>query len=272
MDRVSFGIPAYGSQSKDWWGPLVKQAAELHAQDIQLCDLHVVSSMMTDVARNHIVEEFLQSDAEWLRWLDADNVDKLGSLRRLLDTKKTLVTGIYTKRNDSGDLVAYFSAGEGEYTPVNHGYIPGEIFPIDSAGMGGCLVHRTVFEDIQRNYFLFDMSIGGIIAIHKGDIQGDVFDDAMANYDNKVIEGVYHLRLRQTRKKKPFPFFMLGFGRTEDYGFYEMAARCGHKLWLDTGVEVGHIGGKVYVPAEQRQREVQELRRRFYEPLAWRQA
>lgn len=272
MDRVSLGIPAYGSQSKDWWGPLVKQVAEFHAQNIQLTDLHIVSSMMTDVARNHIVEEFLKSNAEWLRWLDADNVDKLGSIRRLLDTHKSLVTGIYTKRNDSGDLVAYFSIGEGEYTPVTHGYTPGEIFPIDSAGMGGCLVHRRVFEDIQRNYFLFDMSIGGIIAIHKDDIQGDVFDDALTNYDNKVIEGLYHLRLRQPHKKKPFPFFMLGFGRTEDYGFFEMAARCGHKLWLDTGVEIGHIGEKVYVPAEARQREVAALQKHFYEarPLSWR--
>lgn len=274
MDRISIGIPVYGGgQSKDWWGPLVKQAAEFHSKNIELVNLHVVSSMMTDVARNHIVEEFLKSDAEWLRWLDADNVDKLGSIRRLLDTRKTLVSGIYTKRNDSGDLVAYFSTGEGEYKPVS-GYVPGEIFPVDSAGMGGCLVHRSVFEDIQRNYFLFDMSIGGIIAIHKDDLQGDVFDDALTSYDNKVIEGVYYLRLRQTHKKKPFPFFMLGFGRTEDYGFFEMAARCGHRLWLDTGVELGHIGEKVYLPAEARQREVEVLQRHLYEalPLSWGQA
>lgn len=259
MDRVSFGIPAYGKQSKDWWGPLVRQAAELYKQNIELVDLHIVSSMMTDVARNHIVEDFLKTDAEWLRWLDADNVDKLGSVRRLLDTQKTLVTGIYTKRNESGDMVAYFATGEGEYEPVN-GYTPGEIFPIDSAGMGGCLVHRSVFEDIQRNYFMLDMSIGGVITVHKDDMQGDVFDDAITDYDNQLIGGLYHLRLRQPRKKKPFPFFMLGFGRTEDYGFFEMAARSGHKLWLDTGVEVGHIGEKVYTPADARERDLQKLR------------
>jgi hypothetical protein len=259
MDRVSLGIPAYGAQSKDWWGPLVRQAAELHQQNIELANLHIVSGMMTDVARNHIVEEFLQSNAEWLRWLDADNVDKLGSIRRLLDTHKSLVTGIYTKRNDSGDLVAYFATGEGEYEPVS-GYVPGEIFPIDSAGMGGCLVHRTVFEDIQRNYFLFDMTIGGIIAVHKNDIQGDVFDSALTKNDNKVLDGVFHLRLRQPTKKKPFPFFMLGFGRTEDYGFFEMAARSGHKLWLDSGVEIGHLGEKVYLPADAREKNVVNMR------------
>lgn len=243
--RVSIGIPAYGKQDKDWWGPLVKQAAELHKQDIELVDLLVMGSMMTDVSRNYIVEDFLETNSEWLQWIDADNIHKIGSIRRLLDTQKSLVTGVYTKRNDKGDIVAYFANGEGEYQPVE-GFTSGEIFPVDSAGMGGCLVHRSVFEDIKRNYSLFDMTIGGVIAIHNDDIQGDVFDSAVDETDNRVIDGQFRLRLRSPIKEKVFPFFMLGFGRTEDYGFYEMAARCGHKLWMDTSVEIGHLGTKVY--------------------------
>ncbi len=266
MDKVSIGVPAYGSQSKDWWGPLIRQAAELHKQDIELVDLHVISSMMTDVSRNHIVDNFLKGGAEWLRWLDTDNVDKLGSIRRLLDTRKTLVTGIYTKRNDSGEAIAYFATPDGEYAPVS-GYTPGEIFPIAAAGMGGCLMHRSVFEDIQKNYRMFDLAGGGIVTVHKDDLEGDVFDDAQTNYDGKAVDGLLHLRLRQPRRKKPFAFFMLGFGRTEDYGFFECAARSGHQLWLDTGVELGHIGEKTYTPAEFRKWEVKELQQRFYEAL-----
>lgn len=259
MDRVSIGIPVYGAQSKDWWGPLVRQVAELYKQNIELVDLHVVGSMATDVSRNHIVDDFLKSDAEWLRWLDADNVDKIGSLRRQLDLKRTLCTGIYTKRNDDGEAVAYFSVDEGQYRTVS-GYTPGEIFPIDAAGMGGCLVHRSVFEDIQRSHFVFDMSIGGIIVIHKDDIEGDIFDDSLTNLDNKVVDGIFHLRLRNLKSKRPFPYFMLGFGRTEDYGFFEMAKRSGHTLWMDTGVEIGHIGEKVYIPADARERELMKFR------------
>jgi len=266
MDRVAIGIPAYGSQSKDWWGPLVRQAAELHKQNIELVDLHVVGSMMTDVSRNHIVDDFLKSDVEWLRWLDADNVDKLGSIRRLIDTRKTLVTGIYTKREEMGDNVAYFSTPEGAYRTVS-GYTPGEIFPIQAAGMGGCLVHRSVFEDIQRSYFMFDLAGGGVVTVHKDDIRGDVFDDALDPTDGLAIDGALRLRLRQPTRPKPFAFFMLGFGRTEDYGFFEMAARCGHRLWLDSGVEIGHLGEKVYMPADTRREEVKQLQKRFYEAL-----
>jgi hypothetical protein len=265
MIRVAYGIPAYGRQSKDWWGPLVKQAAELHKDGIELVDLHVTASMMTDQARNHIVDDFLKSDAEWLRWLDADNTDKVGHVRRLLDTQKTLVSGIYTKRNETGDPIAYFATEEG-YQHIGS-YTPGEIIPIEAAGMGGCLVHRSVFEDIQANYRMFNLIGGGVVTIHKDDILGDVFDGDAADTDGKVVAGALHLRLRQTKIKRPFAFFMLQFGRTEDYGFFEMAARSGHKLWLDTSVELGHIGEKTYTPAEVRKWEVKELQKRFYEAI-----
>jgi hypothetical protein len=267
MDRVSLGIPAYGRQSKDWWGPLVRQAAELYKQQIELVNVHVTGSMMTDQARNHIVADFLKTDAEWLRFLDADNVDKMGSIRRLLDTRKTLVTGIYTKRNESGEPIAYFATEEG-YQHVGQ-YNPGEIIPIEAAGMGGLLVHRSVFGDIQANYRMFNLIGGGVVTVHKDDIQGDVFDDDLSETDGKVVDGVLHQRLRQMKLTRPFAFFMLQFGRTEDYGFFEMAARSGHKLWLDTGVEIGHIGEHTYKPADVRVREIKALQEHYYEALPW---
>jgi hypothetical protein len=260
MDRVSIGIPVYGSQSKDWWGPFVKQAAELYKQNIELVELHIASSMMTDVNRNHIVDDFLKTDSEWLRWLDADNVDKLGSTRRLLDTRKSLVSGVYVKRIEKGGNVAYFKTDDGASYKEVVGYTPGEIFPVDAAGLGGCLVHRRVFEDIKRDHFMFNIDGGGIVTVHKDDIEGDVFDGATDEHDGKLIDGVLRLRLNQSKGSRPFAFYVLGFGRTEDYGFFEMAKRSGHQLWLDTGVEIGHLGEKIYTPADIREKELQELR------------
>ena len=98
MDSVFLGIPVFGTQPMSWWGPLVKQAADYYKQDIELVDVLPYSSMMVDVNRNHIVDKFLKSGAEWLKWLDADNVELIGTLRRLLDNRKTLVCGVYVKR------------------------------------------------------------------------------------------------------------------------------------------------------------------------------
>ena len=265
MDRVSYGIPAYGTQSPNWWAPAVAQAGGLWRYDIELVRVHTALGMMTDVSRNTIVDNFLKTDVEWLRWLDADNVDKAGSLRRLLDTRKSLVTGLYTKRDETLEPLAYFRT-EDSYERIAD-FTPGEIIPIEAAGMGGCLVHRSVFEDILKNYRVFNFIGGGIFRIHKDDIQGDVFDESVDELDGKLVDGVLHLRARQTKMKRPFPFFILADGRSEDYGFYEMAERSGHKLWMDSGVEISHLGEKSYNPAQSREQEIRELQNRFYEAL-----
>jgi hypothetical protein len=187
-------------------------------------------------------------------------VDKLGSTRRLLDTRKSLVSGVYVKRIEKGGNVAYFKTDDGASYKEVVGYTPGEIFPVDAAGLGGCLVHRRVFEDIKRDHFMFNIDGGGIVTVHKDDIEGDVFDGATDEHDGKLIDGVLRLRLNQSKGSRPFAFYVLGFGRTEDYGFFEMAKRSGHKLWLDTGVEIGHLGEKIYTPADIREKELQELR------------
>src|SRR3990167_70817 len=250
MDKVFIGIPCYGTQSYLWWQPLVRECAMLYKREIELVDVVPATSMMVDVNRNYITREFLKSKAEWLKWLDADNTDKIYSIRRLLDTHKTLVTGLYTKRQEEAEPIAYQKNSDGEYYHIDD-FVPGQIIPSATAGVGGCLVHRSVFEDIQNNYRMFDLVPGGgVEVVQKGRIIGNVFDEAMDENDGMVINGVQHRRLRLSKKEKPFPFFMLKDGRTEDHGFFEMAAGAGHQLWCDTGVEIGHIGERVYSPMD----------------------
>ena len=250
MDKVFIGVPVFGAQPRSFWLPLARECAHLHEQGIQLVNLFAAESMMTDVNRNYIVKEFLKSGADWLKWLDADNVDHIHSIRRLLDTHKTLVTGVYVKRQDKAEPVVYTKTLAGNYVTMAD-YVPGQIRPVAAAGLGGCLVHRSVFEDIPKNYRMFDqVPGGGVTLIHKDDIIGDVFDDATHEHDWKVVDGVQHRRLRVPKEEKPFSYFILKDWRTEDLGFFECAARSGHQLWCDTGVEIGHIGEKIYNPRD----------------------
>ncbi len=251
MIKVAFGIPAYGAQGKNWWGPLVESVSVLHAQGIELVNIPPFESMMVDISRNHIVDTFLKSDAEWLKWIDADNVETMGSLRRLLDTQKTLVTGVYVKRKmEKPEPLVYLRTESGRYNILEN-FTPGEILPIDAAGMGACLVHRSVFEDIRKNYRMLDLASGGIRVFHKDDIQGDIFDHTSDDNDGKVIDGVHHQRVRMS-SVEVFAYFILGDGRTEDYGFFECAKRSGHQLWADTSVEAGHIGEYIHKPKDWR--------------------
>jgi hypothetical protein len=246
MDKVFIGVPVYGQQPRSFWQPLATECGNLYKQNIEFIDLFAPESMMVDVNRNQIVYEFLKSKADWLKWLDADNVDRLYSIRRLLDTQKSLVTGVYVKRQENAEPVVYTKDANGNYQILDN-FRPGEIKPIDGAGLGGTLCHRSVFEDIQSNYRMLDIATGGgVVLAHKHDIIGDIQDDAMDENDGKIVNGVEHRRLKMPNKDKPFCFFMLKDGRTEDFGFYECASRSGHQAWCDTGVPIGHIGNKTY--------------------------
>lgn len=240
MDKICLGLPAYGAQTPNWWKPLLIQVSELYKQNIELVDILDATVMATDYARNSISYRFLDTDAEWLMWIDADNTLPLGTIRRLLDTGKSLVTGVYVSRVGEVKPIAYHRYSDGTYENIPE-WRRGEIIPVDAAGMGATLTHRSVFEDILKDYRVLSRSSGGLLTVRKDGIIGDIFDDAAEPNDGKVVNGVLQERVYQTRKKLRVPFFYLEMGRTEDFPFYEMAKSVGHQLWLDTSVEVGHL-------------------------------
>lgn len=250
--KIAFGIPVYGPQEWQWWRPLVQSAAALAAHGIELVDIFVEDSMATDRNRNGIVRRCMASAAEWLVWIDADNINPLQAVKQLLDTAsdgKKLVSGIYYAKTEEAHYapIAYlreelgtFGQQVNDYRPLN-GWNRGEILAIDAAGMNCCLSHRSVYEDIDKAYQVLRLASGGYIAVHRDDVQGDVFDNGHAPTDGQVIEGVWHQRMYPPEAPIDVPFFELRFARTEDYGFFEKAKRVGHQLWLDTAVECGHM-------------------------------
>lgn len=241
--KVAFGIPTYGSQHPTWWVPFIRQVGLLHKYDIEFIDVFQHGTMRTDGNRNFISRQFLASEAEWLFWVDADNVNPIASVRRLLDTAgntRTLVSGLYYTKEKNPIPVVYAYHEDGRYHHLTQ-WERGEIIPIEAAGMNCCLMHRSVLEDIDKNYVSLRMSIGGDMAVHRDDIVGDVFKEKTGPNDNKVVDGVFHLRVYTPTEPVNVQFFELRYGRTEDMNFFEKARRVGHQLWLDTSVECGHL-------------------------------
>lgn len=257
MDKVCIGVPTYGNQPPEWWVPTMRKAAWLYQQDIELVDILQWGTMMTDKNRNVIVRKFLASEADWLYWIDADNTNPLGALRRLLNTaksgNKTLVGGVYFLKQKENNPVAYLRLPNGRYETLPP-YRQGEIVQVDASGMNGILCHRSVFEDIDENLMVFYIKTGGNVTVHIDDVEGDVFDDASDETDGKVIDGVLHTRVHLPDKDPPdVPFFTLENNRTEDFFFFEKAARVGHRLWLDTSVEAGHLKLEAVTGADYRE-------------------
>lgn len=245
--KVAFAVPFYSVVDGSWW----VQTTEFIANTVPAIEYHgliAMGTMATDHARNTIVDDFLnKTSAEWLFWIDADTLVPIGALQRLLALGKTLASGLYYGKNPPHPPIAYYKLSNGTYVPIDKKdpWEKGEILPVDATGFGCILTHRSVFEDILKNYKMYQYADGGIALIHNADLLGDFgTSDGYHHHehDGKVYKGQLRQRLiNPTIEGVKFPFFMLDRLRTEDMFFFDLARRVGHKPWLDTSIENGHL-------------------------------
>lgn len=238
MKKVSLGVPCYGAQEAVWWGQFAKNAVALK-NTVELVDIHIADSMATDHNRNLIVDAFLKTDSEWLMWIDADTVIPQGGIERLLTTDKKIVSGLYYAKHPPHNPIAYYNHMNA-YKSLDHDggrWERGEILEVDSVGFGCMLTHRSVFEDIKANYVMKQEVGGGILLVHKDDLQ----DGSASEFEGKVVGGTRYSKMIDVEIEVRFPYFALEHGRTEDIWWCEKVKRLGHKIYLDTSVECGHV-------------------------------
>lgn len=240
--KICIGVPYYGGIFGEWWVQFAQHMVGLH-ESVELVDILAIGAMATDHNRNTIVREFLKRDAEWLFWIDSDTIVPQGAISRLLATGKTLVSGLYYGKNEPNPPIAYY-VYNGAYRPIDKQakWEVGDILPVDAVGMGCMLTHRSVFEDIQKNFIILQEHGGALTAVHNDDMIGDAPLNAKHKMDGKVIGGQQRTRLFPPTIENPlFPYFALEHGKTEDLWFFEIASRVGHKPFLDTSVECIHL-------------------------------
>ncbi len=241
MDKVFFGIISYGPQPGSFWLSYSNMLALLDKYNIAYYGQSNGKSMRADGNRNQVVQSFLKSKADWLMWIDSDNVVPLGGIRRLLDTQKTLITGLYYNKFEPFRPVAYWRTESGTYKPIID-WTRGEIVPVDMAGMGACLSHRSVFVDIEKQCTVVQKATGGVLAVHNNRIYGKPLPKKIKMQIPAVTDGILKEAVCiPNHEYGPFPYFDFGFSRSEDVLFYELASQCGHKAWCDTSVECDHI-------------------------------
>lgn len=252
--KISIGLPFYGSFSGEWVTQTMLLVSGI-AQSCTLMNIIASGSMTADHSRNNIADDFLKSDAEWLFWIDSDTLVPAGAIERMIAHGKTLVSGLYYGKNPPHPPIAYYSFN-GAFRPIDQErkWEKGEILQVDSVGFGCMLTHRSVFEDIQKNYEVYQVEGGGIVPVYKNSILGEVKDGDSHEHDDKVYRGQLRLRLRQpTLAKRTFPFFIIDSLRTEDMFFFDLAKRVGHVPFLDTSIECGHLRMEAFTGANYRE-------------------
>ena len=246
--KVALGIVSYGGQDAAWWKALVNFVGMWDRDKVEYAGICHSGVSTTDINRNNVANEFLHhTNADWLMWIDADNPPPVGTVERLLEPKHKLISGLYYGGNITKEMqpIAYVVNPKGGYHSIKQmkDWNKGEILPVDAVGNGCFLNHRSVFEEIEANYEVFQRQSGGRLVIHKDKVKGVVPDNmAKHTYAQEVHKGIlYDPIIQYDMSDKKYPFYMCQYGRTEDYTFCEYARELGHMIYVDTFVEVGHV-------------------------------
>lgn len=211
---VFIGLPAYDFKvSLKLAVSLARfaQAAPQHGVDVNIgsvCGCSVVSR-----ARNLLVKDFLESNADYLMFIDSDINFEPGDIFRLMawaqDTKKGIVAGVPRVRDVKKTYIADLDHDEnGDLTMNGMGLV--RATRVATAFM---LIQRSVVTDMMAahpDWSYFDKRCG---------------KEVPALFDFKLTDEGY-----------------IG----EDFLFCDRAREIGYEVWIDPTIALGHMGVQEY--------------------------
>jgi hypothetical protein len=192
-----------------------------------------------------------------------ENVAGQHAINRLLSHGKTMVSGLYFQRKDSGKAVYHEAlldspSGEAETRRARQG--SAELKETEWAGTGCLLVHRQVALDMREkmpwlapktpneswNYF---SSASDMLQRRLPEVQARL-DAAVKDFtgggtavaleaSTKDAAALVSDALKESNKADRLP-------AGEDEVFGRRAKLCGHPTFVDLGLICGHVGGKVF--------------------------
>lgn len=260
-----------------WW----KQVSPMTAFCVaQLIDRRRAASMLNfgDAfvvhSRNSCVDHFLKTSCEWFLTIDDDMVVPFGNAKwfktvtrfvdfpdkflsfnaidRLLSHNKTVVGALYFGRHENGPPV-YNEGGASAQEAAFARKAPHDLIkPTKWVGTGCLMVHRTVFEDIEKKFPRLARDQQGFNGNWFTSTEASMFqqiDQIRESLTGKPLDGTVAYAalagledvVARARAENT-----LGFG--EDVSFCLRAAAAGHQPHVDMGLVCGHLGNCCYGP------------------------
>lgn len=170
------------------------------------CDLLMQICGVIQVARDTVLDQFLQGTADKLFWIDSDMVWTPQEFLRLLafSTKFDVVTAAYRTKIEGPATYVVNTTG---MTPVVNQY---GLRSINGLGLGFAIVDRKAIAHL-------------------------------ASKAPRVLEGAERREMAEVFRIDKTPE---GCRRTEDMAFFADLRDAGFTVWCDPSIELGHIGEK----------------------------
>lgn len=224
-----------------------------------------VGDAMIVHSRNIIADWFLKSKHEWSLWVDDDMVLPTGNpgwfrdvtdfrgmddvtagrntVDRIRASGKTFVGATYFGRNKTGRPMFAEAVGNKKVAAEVRKAPRDEVRATAWVGTGCVLIHRSVFEAIQRKFpELAPPSAGDVWQFFSP--SQDVLFRAAESLEKltepEEIKAAAAGLVRHAREYHP--------GTGEDVIFSRRAFAAGHQPYVDLGLVVGHLGAACYGP------------------------
>jgi hypothetical protein len=214
---LMIALPCYGGQvSEKTTSGLFNLGKMLARNDVPHGLLTLANSSLISQGRSKIANFFVNNtDYDYLFFLDSDIGFDPSDVLKLMRLGKTISCAAYPMKTIPTRYNYTISRPETQ---------EGRLVKIDSMGLGFAMIHRQVFLDVARKY---------------GEELYYIPDDGSSNVppsqEEKTNSYHYFLEMRNG------PSYM-----AEDISFFTRARSVGHNAWLDTSIDLCHIGSHVF--------------------------
>lgn len=182
ITRVMLAVPHTGNLRNELVRYLLK-TCETVPDNIKVNFL-LNYGMPTDSNRNHIVQQFLKSNNEWLFMIDSDIVPERQTLERLLAHNKKIIGALCFTTSSEGipyPVIMKKNTDLGWGWTVDRNVKP--LMRVDATGASCILIHRSILKQI-KSPFRFGYDANGIV-----NVVGEDFD--FCNKVLKLKESIY---------------------------------------------------------------------------------
>lgn len=235
QNYIVIATPMYGGMCYANYMVGIVQTASLLRENGYKVGISVIGneSLITR-ARNSLVHNFLQTDAKYLLFIDADIGFSYKDVEKLIGAKKQLICGVYPKKGIDWERLNKLAAQRvpnlehyaAKYVvdPVDNKPIKGTdtIVEIRHGGTGFMLIERAVFEVLAPHVKEYRIST---------DKRGDEFIQPLTKnfFDLSIQHG------------EEGPYLL-----SEDYYFCDLWRAHGGKVYADLSINLTHMGTYEY--------------------------
>jgi hypothetical protein len=170
--HIRIATPMYGGNCKGiYLDSLFNLVFELIRNGHEVSMSKVYNESLITRARNNLVHEFLNSEADALLFIDADEGFFAEDVARMVNSGKDLIGGIYPMKNINWEQVRQAALSGKENLSDYSGYfavnvlsdqVPityNEPFPVSQVGTGMMFITRKVFEELKPHCDLYAINL-----------------------------------------------------------------------------------------------------------------